>query len=161
MLEARIRRQAAPPYAALTIARWFIAWAEAEGEELSNLKLQKLLYYAQGHHLAERHQPLFTEQIAGRQSGLAEVLQLSAELIDGLVLVGAEVVEHDHVGTRPVGAGELAAGRSRGDQQRVMGDLDVVVHPVPGDAGRDQADRGRVAVVELKVVEHAPPPVGP
>jgi uncharacterized phage-associated protein len=69
MLEARIRRQAAPPYAALTIAKWFIAWAEAEGEELSNLKLQKLLYYAQGHHLAERHQPLFTEQIQAWSHG--------------------------------------------------------------------------------------------
>ena len=69
MLEARVRRQAAPPYAALTVAKWFIAWAEAEGEELSNLKLQKLLYYAQGHHLAEAHQPLFAEQIQAWSHG--------------------------------------------------------------------------------------------
>ncbi len=41
-------RATAQPYPALTIAKWFIAWAEAEDEELSNLKLQKLLYYAQG-----------------------------------------------------------------------------------------------------------------
>jgi uncharacterized phage-associated protein len=62
------RRQTAP-YPALTIAKWFIAWAEAEGEELSNLKLQKLLYYAQGHHLAERHQPLFPDQIQAWSHG--------------------------------------------------------------------------------------------
>ncbi len=53
----------APPYPVLAIAKWFVAWAEAEQEELSNLKLQKLLYYAQGHHLAEGRGPLFTESI--------------------------------------------------------------------------------------------------
>jgi uncharacterized phage-associated protein len=55
--------EAMPPYQALTIAKWFIAWAEAEDEELSNLKLQKLLYYAQGHYLAERGAPLFADEI--------------------------------------------------------------------------------------------------
>jgi len=69
MAIAQAVTRTAPPYAALTIAKWFIAWAEAEGEELSNLKLQKLLYYAQGHHLAERHQPLFTEQIQAWSHG--------------------------------------------------------------------------------------------
>jgi uncharacterized phage-associated protein len=63
-----VRRPTAP-YQALTIAKWFIAWAEAEGEELSNLKLQKLLYYAQGHHLAEEHQPLFRDQIQAWSHG--------------------------------------------------------------------------------------------
>jgi uncharacterized phage-associated protein len=62
-------RPAKPPYSALTIAKWFIAWAEAEGEELSNLKLQKLLYYAQGHHLAEQHRPLFSDQIQAWSHG--------------------------------------------------------------------------------------------
>jgi uncharacterized phage-associated protein len=57
------------PYPALTIAKWLIAWAEAEGEELSNLKLQKLLYYAQGHHLAEQHAPLFRDQIQAWSHG--------------------------------------------------------------------------------------------
>jgi len=63
------RSQAAPPYPALTIAKWFIAWAEAEGDELSNLKLQKLLYYAQGHHLAERRGALFAEPIQAWSHG--------------------------------------------------------------------------------------------
>ena len=40
-------------YSARTIAKWFLAWSEAEeaNDDLSNLKLQKLLYYAQGHYL--------------------------------------------------------------------------------------------------------------
>jgi uncharacterized phage-associated protein len=61
--------QQVAPYPALTIAKWFIAWAEAEGEELSNLKLQKLLYYAQGHYLAERRQPLFCDEIQAWSHG--------------------------------------------------------------------------------------------
>jgi uncharacterized phage-associated protein len=58
-----------PPYKAITIAKWFIAWAEAEDEELSNMKLQKLLYYAQGHHLAEGRGPLFTDEIQAWSHG--------------------------------------------------------------------------------------------
>jgi uncharacterized phage-associated protein len=64
-----LREAAAPPYPALTIAKWFSAWAEAEEEELSNLKLQKLLYYAQGHYLARYRQPLFHEQIQAWSHG--------------------------------------------------------------------------------------------
>jgi len=48
MARISVGPQQTPPYPAKTVAKWFIAWAEAEGEELSNLKLQKLLYYAQG-----------------------------------------------------------------------------------------------------------------
>jgi uncharacterized phage-associated protein len=62
-------RQPVPPYPAQTVAKWFIAWAEAEGEELSNLKLQKLLYYAQGHFLAERQRLLFSDQIQAWSHG--------------------------------------------------------------------------------------------
>jgi uncharacterized phage-associated protein len=58
-----------PLYPALAIAKWFIAWAEAEREELSNLKLQKLLYYAQGHYLGERRQPLFPDEIQAWSHG--------------------------------------------------------------------------------------------
>lgn len=63
------RRSAIAPYPALTIAKWLVAWAEAEGEELSNLKLQKLLYYAQGHHLAQMGTPLFTDEIQAWSHG--------------------------------------------------------------------------------------------
>lgn len=59
----------APPYPAITIAKWFIAWAEAEDEELSNMKLQKLLYYSQGHHVARSGVPLFDEPIQAWSHG--------------------------------------------------------------------------------------------
>jgi uncharacterized phage-associated protein len=54
-----------PPYEAGTIARWFLAWARFDEEgALSNLKLQKLLYYAQGHYMAHHGgQPLFADEI--------------------------------------------------------------------------------------------------
>jgi uncharacterized phage-associated protein len=48
---------------AIDIARWFVAWAEHIDADVSNLKLQKLLYYAQGHRLAETGQPLFGDEI--------------------------------------------------------------------------------------------------
>ena len=55
----------AAPYEASTIARWFLAWASFEDEgALSNLKLQKLLYYAQGHYLAtHKGKALFADEI--------------------------------------------------------------------------------------------------
>ncbi|WP_033290316.1 Panacea domain-containing protein [Amycolatopsis jejuensis] len=57
------------PYSARTIAKWFIAWAEAEEADLSNLKLQKLLYYAQGHYVALHRKPLFKEDIQAWSHG--------------------------------------------------------------------------------------------
>lgn len=45
------------------IARWFIAWAENLDAELSNLKLQKLLYCAQGHRPGATGEPLFDDGI--------------------------------------------------------------------------------------------------
>lgn len=57
-------------YDAVTIAKWFVAWAEGEEEaRLSNLKLQKLLYYAQGHHIAANGYPLFTDTLCAWSHG--------------------------------------------------------------------------------------------
>jgi uncharacterized phage-associated protein len=56
-------------YRATTIAKWFVAWAQAEEADLSNLKLQKLLYYAQGHHLATVDEPLFNDPIQAWSHG--------------------------------------------------------------------------------------------
>jgi uncharacterized phage-associated protein len=50
-------------YDALTIAKWFVAYAEADDADRSNLKIQKLLYYAQGHHLARFRTALFDDTI--------------------------------------------------------------------------------------------------
>ena len=46
------------------IAKYFLAQADEEaGDLISNLKLQKLVYYAQGFHLALNDTPLFSEEI--------------------------------------------------------------------------------------------------
>ena len=55
---------------ALDTAQWFLALTdENEGEVLTNLKIQKLLYYAQGTHLALTDTPLFDEPIEAWRHG--------------------------------------------------------------------------------------------
>lgn len=49
---------------AIDVAKYFLALADEEaGDLISNLKLQKLVYYAQGFHLAFYDEPLFNEPI--------------------------------------------------------------------------------------------------
>jgi uncharacterized phage-associated protein len=49
---------------ALQIAKYFVSLVDEEaGDSISNLKVQKLLYYAQGAHLALYDSPLFPESI--------------------------------------------------------------------------------------------------
>jgi uncharacterized phage-associated protein len=61
-------------HTASQVAKWFLAHnrivADDEGAEyISNLKLQKLLYYAQGCFLAVNDKPLFTDNIVAWQHG--------------------------------------------------------------------------------------------
>lgn len=66
-------------YSALDIAKWFLLKDNAEAKEnefeeevyerITNLKLQKLLYYAQGISLAMYNTPLFVEDIEAWQHG--------------------------------------------------------------------------------------------
>ena len=52
------------------VADWFLAKDHDTDEpDMSNLKLQKLLYYAQGHHLGRMKSPLFQEDIQAWQHG--------------------------------------------------------------------------------------------
>jgi uncharacterized phage-associated protein len=49
---------------AIEVARYFLSLTDEDaGDLISNLKLQKLLYYAQGFHLAIFDEPLFSESI--------------------------------------------------------------------------------------------------
>jgi uncharacterized phage-associated protein len=48
---------------AMDVAKYFLLLAKAEDELISNLKLQKLLYYAQGFSLAIRGEPAFTDHV--------------------------------------------------------------------------------------------------
>lgn len=56
-----------PKYSALNIANYFLCKAQEATEEdqelISNLKLQKLLYYAQGLYMAIYGKPLFSDKI--------------------------------------------------------------------------------------------------
>ena len=51
------------------VADYLIALAHQRGESVNNLKLQKLLYYAQAWHLALRDEPLFPEKFQAWMSG--------------------------------------------------------------------------------------------
>jgi uncharacterized phage-associated protein len=49
---------------ARNVAEYFISIVDLDSQDfLTNLKIQKLLYYAQGFSLALRHAPLFEEKI--------------------------------------------------------------------------------------------------
>lgn len=61
-------------YTASKIAKWFLAYnrkvmMEEDSEYISNLKLQKLLYYAQGTYLAITDRELFSEPILAWRHG--------------------------------------------------------------------------------------------
>ncbi|MGD9576708.1 MAG: Panacea domain-containing protein [Syntrophorhabdus sp.] len=45
------------------VATLFLSWANTEGDLITNLKMQKLLYYAHAWHLANFHKPLFADRI--------------------------------------------------------------------------------------------------
>jgi uncharacterized phage-associated protein len=64
----------AAKYTAMQIAEWFLARnhmaiAEMDGELISNMKLQKLLYYAQGTYLAIVGTALFDDPIVAWKHG--------------------------------------------------------------------------------------------
>lgn len=60
-------------HSARQIADWFLSWGEQNDVTLTNSKLQKLLYYAQGHYLgaatASSMEPLFDDEIVAWLSG--------------------------------------------------------------------------------------------
>lgn len=81
-------------YSAQDIASFFVHWANAEDAEISNLKLQKLLYFAQGHFMDLKDgRPLFREDMEAwahgpvvptvyrcyKQFGSGEIQPLDAE----------------------------------------------------------------------------------
>lgn len=59
-----------PNLTAKDVANYFLAQVDEEcGDSISNLKLQKLLYYTQGFHLAMTGKLLFDEPIVNWQHG--------------------------------------------------------------------------------------------
>jgi uncharacterized phage-associated protein len=58
------------PVSAAVVANYFLAKRDPNaGDHISNLKLQKLLYYAQGFHLAITGEPLFSDPIEAWRHG--------------------------------------------------------------------------------------------
>jgi uncharacterized phage-associated protein len=59
-----------PTYDVFDIANYFLLKAKVDGQELlSNLKVQKLVYYAQGLHLVVFNKPLFNDAIQAWRYG--------------------------------------------------------------------------------------------
>ena len=62
-------------YKALDIAKWFLYYnnrvimLDSDADYISNLKLQKLLYYAQGTFLAIKDEPLFDDELLAWEHG--------------------------------------------------------------------------------------------
>lgn len=64
MLKVRVMSDSTLGYTALDVAKWFINATDREsGDAITHLKVQKLLYYAQGWTLAYFGKPLFSEDM--------------------------------------------------------------------------------------------------
>ena len=59
------------PYSAKAVANYFLARAKESGETLSPMKLQKLIYFAHGWHLAVFDAPLLDEEVQAWDYGPA------------------------------------------------------------------------------------------
>jgi len=57
------------PVPVATVADLILARSAERGQRLSNLKLQKLLYYAQGYHLAATGEPLYETPVRAWEHG--------------------------------------------------------------------------------------------
>lgn len=54
---------------AIDVAQLFLTWANKDGDLITNLKMQKLLYYAQAWHLVNFDKPLFNDEIQAWKFG--------------------------------------------------------------------------------------------
>lgn len=57
-------------HSAEAVKNWFLAWTyDDESAYIDNLKIQKLLYYAQGYALAKLGRPIFADEISAFKNG--------------------------------------------------------------------------------------------
>ncbi|HUX56069.1 MAG TPA: type II toxin-antitoxin system antitoxin SocA domain-containing protein [Bacteroidales bacterium] len=73
---------------ARNVSDFFLSLSEPEaGDTISNLKMQKLLYYAQGYYFALYNKPLFQEKIIAWQYGpvVKEVYEAYSEYSHGSI----------------------------------------------------------------------------
>ncbi|MGZ3389845.1 MAG: Panacea domain-containing protein, partial [Isosphaeraceae bacterium] len=57
------------PYDARAIANYFLERARREGKALDQMKIQKLVYFANGWHIAIKGEPLIDEQVEAWRYG--------------------------------------------------------------------------------------------
>jgi len=57
------------PYPAIAVANYFLDLAESDGKILNPMKIQKLIYFAHGWHLAVSDSPLIAEKIMAWKYG--------------------------------------------------------------------------------------------
>lgn len=69
LLQERPRTETAQTYDALEISRYIINYINSHGSEVSNFKLQKILYYVQAAFLIEKGRPCFYNDIVNWQHG--------------------------------------------------------------------------------------------
>lgn len=85
-------------YNALQVANYILSKQDEEaGDLISNLKLQKLLYYAQGYHLAIYGKPLFKDKIAAWKHGpvVLNVYHHFKECGEGAIPLPREITTFD------------------------------------------------------------------
>lgn len=81
-------------YTALNIADWLVNWANVNEAEVTNMKLQKLLYFVQGHYMdLHNGTPLFDEDMEAWAHGpvIPEIYRVFKKFGSGAV----EVFERD------------------------------------------------------------------
>ncbi len=87
-----------------TIAKYILSLSEPEFDVISNLKLQKVLYYCQGFSLAITKLPLFAEPIVVWQHGPVVI-----SVYNQYNQYGSQPIPHpDDIETLPLSAGEKA-----------------------------------------------------
>lgn len=77
-------------YKALDLAKYIISFCFKEGNPISNLQLQKILYYIQGYSFALRDKEAFIEEILAWQYG-----PVVKEVYDFFSLYAAMPIEND------------------------------------------------------------------
>ena len=98
---------------ALDVAKAFLQLSDSDaGDVMTNLKLQKLVYYAQGFSLALHNRPLFEERIVAWEHG-----PVVAELYHEFKTFGKNQVEVDS---------EIAEGTFTDEQMELLSEVNQV-----------------------------------
>lgn len=123
-------------YDAKSVANFFLSLAKSEGEAISPMKLQKLVYYAHGWYAGYTGKPLINERVEAWQYG---------------PVIPSLYHEFKHCGAGPITS--LATD---------FVDMEIEVVPPPADAGVQKflqnvwTSYGRFTGIRLSEMTHAP-----